>query len=360
MGSGYPGAFGFLTPDFNNVYFNLNMKPDFTLIEWEGKTPTEAVQIWEEEFNALSFHASTPIIHWLWHDYGATQSDAGYTWEMYDNTLAMAFGANAEFTTLANACDRIDAFTAADLTVTENGAITAHVAGTGMGQFALCVDSDDVIESVADWYAYSDRTVFVPRNGGTFTIQLGPAQDNRTRIVSLPMRADLISVTGDGEDLEFAFEGEGQVVVHINIAEGEAPLIEGADSLVLNGNVLEMSFAESGVHGASISLVSITYELTMAVDPAEGGTTDPAVGAHPKGWKEEVTITATANEGYKFDHWIGDVADPDAGSTTVMMDGDRTVTAHFSPDMGSAAKPMAAIYLLLVDDASGSDSISHR
>ena len=435
VGSGYPGAFGFLTPDFNNVYFNLNMKPDFTLIQWQGKTPTEAVQIWEEEFNALSFHASTPIIHWLWHDYGATKFEPGYTWEMYDNTLAMAFGANTEFTTLANACDRINAFTAADLTVTENGAITAQVAGTGMGQFALSVDSDDVIQSVTDWYAYSDRTVFVPRNGGTFTMQLGPTQDERTRIVSLPMRADLISVTGDGEALDFAFEGEGEEVVRLNIPDGEKPQIDGPDSHVLNGTILEMQFAASGVHGASISLVPITYELTMevvpagggttdpvvgshtkgweeevaitatakpgyafshwtgdvadggaqtttvtmsgnktvtahfspityeltmAVDPAEGGTTGPEVGTHTKGWEEEVAITATANEGHKFDHWIGDVADPDAESTTVMMDGDRTVTAHFSPDIGSAAKSMAAIYLLLLDDASGSDSISHR
>jgi len=361
VGSGYPGAFGFLTPAFNNLYFNLNMKSDYTLIEWEGNTPTAAVQIWEEEFNALTFHASTPIIHWLWHDYGATEFDpAGYTWEMYDNTLAMAFGANTEFTTLANACDRINAFTAADLTVTENGTITAHVAGTGMGEFALCVDSDDVIESVTDWYAYSDRTVFVPRNAGTFTIELGPTQDNRTRIVSLPMRADLISVTGDGEDLEFAFQGQGAVVVHLNIPDGEEPQIDGPDSSVLNSNVLEMDFAASGVHGASISLVPITYELTMAVDPAEGGTTDPVVGTHTKGWNKAVTITATAKAGYKFDGWTGPVADPDAESTTVMMDGDRIITAHFSLDVGSAAKSLAAIYLLLLDDASGGNSIRDR
>ncbi|MDY6951314.1 MAG: hypothetical protein SWE60_07375 [Thermodesulfobacteriota bacterium] len=350
VGSGYPGAFGFLTPAFNNLYFNLNMKPDFTLIGWEGKTPTEAVDAWTEEFDALTFRASTPIIHWLWHDYGATQFQPGYTWEMYDNTLAMAFNANTEFTTLANACDRIHAFTAADVTVTENGAITADVAGTGIGQFALSVDSEDVIQSVIDWYAYSDRTVFVPRNGGTFTMQLGPTQDDRTRIVSLPMRADLISVTGDGAHLAFEFEGEGKVVAYLNAPEGAEPYVQGADSVTLNADILEMDFDGFHEHTAS---VLFTYELTMAVDPAEGGTTDPAVGTHTKGWEEEVTVTATDKPGYTFSHWTGDVADTSAPSTTVTMDADKTVTAHFSRDIGAAAKSLAAIYLLLLNDDTG-------
>jgi uncharacterized repeat protein (TIGR02543 family) len=69
----------------------------------------------------------------------------------------------------------------------------------------------------------------------------------------------------------------------------------------------------------------------MAVDPAGGGTTDPSVGVHVYSEDEVVDITATPNAGYEFDHWTGDVADPNAASTTVTMDGDKTVTAHFVP-----------------------------
>jgi uncharacterized repeat protein (TIGR02543 family) len=78
----------------------------------------------------------------------------------------------------------------------------------------------------------------------------------------------------------------------------------------------------------------ITYDLTMAVDPAGGGTTDPAVGIHTYAEGTIVDITATPSAGYEFDHWEGDVADPNAASTTVTMDVDKTVTAHFIPESG--------------------------
>ena len=81
---------------------------------------------------------------------------------------------------------------------------------------------------------------------------------------------------------------------------------------------------------AHFSLLPTTYELTMAVDPTAGGTTDPAVGVHTYPEDEVVAVTAYAGAGYEFDHWSGDVADPNAASTTVTMDGDKTVTAHFS------------------------------
>jgi uncharacterized repeat protein (TIGR02543 family) len=72
------------------------------------------------------------------------------------------------------------------------------------------------------------------------------------------------------------------------------------------------------------------HTLTMAVDPAGGGTTDPAVGAHTYPEDTTVTITAYPNAGYEFDHWTGDMADPNSASTTVLMDQDQTATAHFS------------------------------
>jgi uncharacterized repeat protein (TIGR02543 family) len=81
---------------------------------------------------------------------------------------------------------------------------------------------------------------------------------------------------------------------------------------------------------AHFTLLPTTYELTMAVDPTEGGTTDPAVGVHAYPEDEVVDITAIPNAGYQFDNWTGDVANPDSASTTVLMDGDKTVTAHFS------------------------------
>ena len=73
-----------------------------------------------------------------------------------------------------------------------------------------------------------------------------------------------------------------------------------------------------------------TYDLTMAASPAEGGTTSPSLGAHAYAEGTEVDITATPAAGYEFDSWTGDVADANAASTTVTMDGDKTVTANFT------------------------------
>ena len=73
-----------------------------------------------------------------------------------------------------------------------------------------------------------------------------------------------------------------------------------------------------------------THDLTMAVDPAEGGTTVPSVGDHTYAENSEIAITANPAYGYVFDHWSGDVANSGEATTTVTMTESKTVTAHFS------------------------------
>ena len=82
IGAGYRSAFGYLTPDSNNVYFSPNMFFDFTLIGFGvpmGNPPVaipltaeEAELFWQDQYAGLKAHASQPIIHWPWHDYGPT------------------------------------------------------------------------------------------------------------------------------------------------------------------------------------------------------------------------------------------------------------------------------------------------
>ncbi len=77
--------------------------------------------------------------------------------------------------------------------------------------------------------------------------------------------------------------------------------------------------------------------LTMAISPAEGGTTTPSVGGYTYAQDSVIPITATPAEGYEFSHWTPDdtpgvsIANPYEASTTVTMDADYTVTAHFAP-----------------------------
>jgi hypothetical protein len=82
--------------------------------------------------------------------------------------------------------------------------------------------------------------------------------------------------------------------------------------------------------GIPVHVDAATYELTMSVSPSEGGSTDPIVGSHTYLAGTVVDITATPAEGYEFDEWVGAVADNEDPTTTVTMNGNRTVVAHFA------------------------------
>ena len=73
--------------------------------------------------------------------------------------------------------------------------------------------------------------------------------------------------------------------------------------------------------------------LTMAVAPAGGGTTTPAVGTFGVPPNVAQDISATANSGYTFVNWTvsgsATIANPDAAATTVTLTGTATVTANF-------------------------------
>jgi hypothetical protein len=67
-----------------------------------------------------------------------------------------------------------------------------------------------------------------------------------------------------------------------------------------------------------------SYTLTINTN---GNGTVTGAGTYEEG--TVVDIMATPDEGWVFLSWSGDVADPNAASTTVTMDGNKTVTANF-------------------------------
>ena len=101
----------------------------------------------------------------------------------------------------------------------------------------------------------------------------------------------------------------------------------------------------------SYTISGTKYDLTMAVDPAGSGTTSPAVGTHTIAENTVIDIAASPAAGFAFDHWTGDVADPNSASTTVTMNGDKTVTAHFV-----AAPPDTTITSAPGDPTSSTDA----
>jgi len=74
------------------------------------------------------------------------------------------------------------------------------------------------------------------------------------------------------------------------------------------------------------------YQLTMAVNPAGAGTTNPAVGSYWYDSGQSVPISASAASGYVFQSWSGGGSGSYSGSSnpaTVTMNGPISETANF-------------------------------
>ena len=263
VGAGYPGAFGFLEPGQESVYFAPNLWFDFTLIGFgipvpdgnggfvpQPLTAVEAQVEWIRQYNEVISHSNKPMVLMPWHDYGPTNfNNGGYSQEMFTALIEEAYANGAEFVTLADASQRIKAFEQSQLFVESSGnTITAEVKAVGVGNFGLDI-TEGTIQSVDNWYAYDDNTVFLPSNGGKFTINVGTAQDKVTRITELPMRAELETLNGNGTNLEYTFSGEGKVTVEL-----ANPLfsIIGADNSKIEGTTAEMVFSTIDRHDARV------------------------------------------------------------------------------------------------------------
>jgi len=80
-----------------------------------------------------------------------------------------------------------------------------------------------------------------------------------------------------------------------------------------------------------------TYTLTVNRNPVDGGTTAPTGAQSGVSEGTAVNITATAATGYTFNNWTisgsgGTIADANAASTSVTVNGNVTVTANFKPN----------------------------
>ena len=72
----------------------------------------------------------------------------------------------------------------------------------------------------------------------------------------------------------------------------------------------------------------IVHTISLEIDG--NGSSDPTVGTHEYNEGDVVSITATPDEGWRFESWSGGVADPESATTTVKMGSDRVITANFS------------------------------
>ena len=114
--------------------------------------------------------------------------------------------------------------------------------------------------------------------------------------------------------------------------EGDLGSQDSTDTVVMNSDKTVMA-------------VFAQVDYTLLVQAEGLGTVNPEVGLHTYGQGDVVNLSATAASGWRFDHWSGAISSTSATST-VTMDADKTVTAHFeyappSYSLSVTASPLA-------------------
>jgi hypothetical protein len=87
---------------------------------------------------------------------------------------------------------------------------------------------------------------------------------------------------------------------------------------------------------SSLRVVPSQYNLTIN-STAGGNVTTPGEGTFTYNASEVVSLVATADSGYQFVNWTGDVGtigDVDAASTNITMNGSYSITANFAVAQG--------------------------
>jgi hypothetical protein len=122
---------------------------------------------------------------------------------------------------------------------------------------------------------------------------------------------------------------------------GKVPVTGGRTPLNQNGEggtrYVFSTWSDGGEQSHTITVRSSTwqyianftrqYTLIVSVNPPEGGTVDPS-GLNWMDEGEVVEVSATANPGYEFSSWSGDIIS-NSRLITVMIDAPKSLTANF-------------------------------
>jgi len=78
--------------------------------------------------------------------------------------------------------------------------------------------------------------------------------------------------------------------------------------------------------GVTLATPALTYTLNASVNPPQAGSISPSGGEYEL--NEQVTLTASAANGYTFDYW-SDGAESTSPTVTITINSDKSLTANF-------------------------------
>ena len=72
-------------------------------------------------------------------------------------------------------------------------------------------------------------------------------------------------------------------------------------------------------------------ELILDQSPSEAGQITPGIGVHHFLANTQIEVSAIPQQGFQFAYWLGDVSDPTASTTKVLLNDSKAVVAVYEP-----------------------------
>lgn len=158
--------------------------------------------------------------------------------------------------------------------------------------------------------------------------------------VSLKKGSNSILITGAASGTFTSVEG-----IYIEIAEGNSGCLNYVDYLIVNGK---------GISAGSTSDAKSYYTLSYSSENETAGSVTGNISTGSVEEDSSVTLTATANPGWKFECWTdGSTENP----YTFTFTGNKYVMAHFIPDGYTAPTDLVG-YATITSDSVASYTIT--
>ncbi|MDW7679638.1 MAG: PKD domain-containing protein, partial [bacterium] len=146
------------------------------------------------------------------------------------------------------------------------------------------------------------------------------------------------SVSNLGHEVEYQFDwGDGNTSAWGNSSQSYSYGSAGTYQVKARARCQTHTSIVSGWSSSrevTISGTSETYTLTILVNPEGAGSVNINPNKASYTFNESVQLTATANSGYTFENWTGDISTNSNNPITIYMQRDRVITANFTDGGG--------------------------
>jgi hypothetical protein len=218
------------------------------------------------------------------------------------------------------------------------------VAKPGEGTFSYCPQQGERVVLVAVPYPgyrfvnwTGDVGTIADVNGAVTTITVN---DDYSITATFAKPYDLTTSTTEGGSVTTPGEGKytydaGKVVNLVATPDADHQFVNWTGNVGTIANIYAAvtTITMNDDYSITANFVKLVMQYDLTISSTDGGSvTVPGEGSFAFDEGTVVHLTAKADTGYRFVNWTGDVdtvANVNAAITTIIMDGDHTITASF-------------------------------